>query len=52
MDLVGEAGENGQAAQSTLTQRFEMERAGQRKMSLEKATQIAGYSPQLYEGKK
>jgi hypothetical protein len=56
MDLVGEAGKNGQTAvkkeNSLPWQGFEMELAGQKKMSLEKATQIVGYSPLFYKRKK
>jgi hypothetical protein len=54
MDLVEEAGENGQRAvnrdNSLPCQGFEIEWAGRKKMSLAKATQIVGYSPLLYKG--
>ena len=56
MDLVGEEGRMvGQQVlgqQSTLKHGSEMQWADQKKMSLEKATQIVGYSPLLYKGKK
>jgi hypothetical protein len=56
MDLVEEASENGQTAvnieNSPPRQGFETEWASKKKMSLEKATQIVGYSPLLYKGKK
>jgi hypothetical protein len=47
MDFVGQAGENGQTEgkkdNSPPWLKFEMEWAGQKKMSLEKGTQIIGY---------